>query len=346
MRSIGASAGVITTSTGIGQARQGSEIITVIGTDGSVLEEKSVPQKWLNHEENAKNKHRRLKRKLDKNPIVHNVSLGTRDKEIRGKRISELIVYSESPSDLKNKIGTSIGGIQISHREYTGPVQLDSCTNECGRDEYDPVPGGVLLHRASAACRVKNQNGDERLLTAAHVVLTDGGPDGDCNEWIDPVTQGEADQVVGKVDEVSPDEDWATVYNHSSSDLDYGYSSEIFEQGSYNRDVEGHVTESGVYDLKSSGKEIRHSGTKSCETSGPLVEMYNSGGLRCTSINGHNYIKADLCTEGGDSGGVYYDTRYSSILGDYHAVIAVHHGGESKGYAAYDIHQSAGYTFG
>lgn len=277
------------------------------------------------------------------NPQYRGVSTVSTDTKVGERRKPGVAVYfdtSESGQDL-NSLQSTLGlpsesdNISIITKEYTGikeddPTEVDSLYGGDAVDEPDDTGPG-------SATGIVTQNGDQRVMTADHVVDTEV-----CNTSSNSVYNYNVDGTfIGEVKDSGYAQDWATI-GLDNTDL-LGYDGTIRDE--YGRTVAGSQTESGLKDLRSSDEtnNVRHKGWATGTTYGEVEET----GLslideRCSPEDG--YVRTSCKTESGDSGGPHY-TTFSFSGTTYLSMIAPHRGGESIGCAAYRINEKHNILF-
>lgn len=189
-----------------------------------------------------------------------------------------------------------------------------------------------------SSCWKVDFGGDDALLTCAHPRGIANGHESDGQEC-DPsyyVNVGASiyqdSQYFGDVENGSIYMDIAVIKRDSGSSLS-GISSSVYNQTGT---IQGHVTEDGLADLKSSNRTIYHQGLSTCKTSG-TVNKYNIRERNCQYDGNHNpqypakWVEVSTHTEPGDSGGPHYDVIEFNNQ-KYLYLIAPHYGGSSASY--------------
>lgn len=335
LRAVGAT-GVGLTTIGEATATDDGVRIETIRHRGETLKSKLVPREWYQHETRVNKVAADLRQQYEDINAVDGVGQTGTDRTVAGKRVTRPVIYtSESASAVS--VPSKRDGISIEQRETPDPQP-----HVCYDQDYDNVPGGVQVETGvpfSAACRVINSDGEPRLMTCAHGF-------NQCNKKIKGEKLMQSDRLIGKVQDWSVGQDWATVSLSALSPID-GFDPRIVDT---QREVLGYVTENGIKDLISTGETVYHRGRETCAQSGRVKET----GLVFSICEGTpkedygNYTHISTYTERGDSGGIHY--KEYEIGGEkYASVIAIHHGGSnygSYGCPAYRIHNDHGIDFG
>lgn len=304
---------------------------------GEVLEWKTVPKQWHQHETRVDTVAANLRQRYRTTEAVESVGLTSTDRTVAGRSVTCPVIYIDNSADAPS-VPSEVNGISIERRRMPNP-QPDACYNK----DYDTVPGGAKLEDYndasvfSATCPVTNSDGNERLMTCAHAF-----------DWCDTDVVGDRldqdGQFVGLVENGSIRQDWATIPLDGNAEVS-GFDPDLAET---DREVSGYVTRDGLKDLMSNDTTVYHRGKTTCETSGQVTDIEvpnkNCGGTAKESSSDY-YVKTSAPTEGGDSGGPHYK-KFNFNYDTKAAIIAPHYGGESIGCAAYRIHNVHGINFG
>ncbi|MFB6137993.1 MAG: hypothetical protein ABEJ42_06590 [Halobacteriaceae archaeon] len=245
-----------------------------------------APRSWHEHNEHAKRVLERNGRVDDDNVV--GCGLGSTSEKMFGGWKGRVIHY-DVLDDSKFNGPDEIEGVPVTVSE-TGPAkELCGCYNN---KPYDPIPGGASWSRQGSgleydgtACARAHKNGEDYILTANHVMN-----DSKCTETIGE-TADQCGNDVGDVMISNREEDWALVNDRitqASSEIDDTY---------YLRTLKGHVTQTGLYNLKNAGIDICKAGA--------------SSGRTCSDIRYTNYQYTEDCRDFKNNGmSTYVDATH------------------------------------
>lgn len=330
-------------ATGVRSVRaesDGTVEIVVTKRGDEVIRTKKVSEEWANNISKARDIHHNLQEKHRHHEDVADIRLTTGEKRLGERLEGKVRVYTYS-GDRISTIPQEANGIGIEFVKYDpSDKPLESCNT--GMD--DPVSGGWELEESgdngvwSSASRVTDSADVEYMTTCAHAFDECGDPIG-----TDVEMEG---QKMGELNWYSKAMDFAALKRTDDAQVG-GYDLNIDrpDQNPTELGVRGHITESGVADIMSTGEAVYKTGRTTCTTSGEVDEMYVTDGL-CDATN-DNFVHATMQTNGGDSGSPYYVMRWDGDFNQYYAemVVSSHKGYESQGIAAYEVTSNTDFRY-
>lgn len=275
--------------------RRRTPVAVLLAGDDVVLRER-VPKRWLDHVENVLAVRRRLGSITGEYENVLGLKVTDSTNEYGGRRGLELTVELTEP-DGELDLPDSIDGITIG-TEKAIDRGLSACYND---GAFDPVPGGVVVEagengvRGTACCRVR-RDGDEQLLTAAHLW-------GGCRDPVDAAVPAyQSGRRLGVVDRFDVGTDVAFV----APDGDVSLDDSIATVGD-RLPVGGVVSHRGLAVLLTADEQVYNVGTSSGYTAGQITAIaVEEGWNNCITFGGHG-VEAEHRNVEGDSGGpVFY----------------------------------------
>jgi len=312
---------------------------------GEAQEVVEVPQEWRDNHLDCQSAFEKLEESFAHKKWVKVISRRNTDEEIEGMRKLDITIEVTDVATAESQIPDQIDGIDISIEEWTRP----------GPDDCDYsvfcVTGGTSLvtekDDGSSSCCTSTcpieVNGEEKLMSAAHCFTEYSTfEDEFCDVYLSGfiVEQGACDLAsdFGHVDDVDLTRDIVSLEESSTSNHD-GMDNTI--EGETDRDITGHITESGVDILMSNDTIVYQRGRTTCTTSGEITSHDSAD--RC----GDNFdrIVYSSNTTGGDSGGPHYHAP-GGTGSDSLYILGPHRGGDSMGAAAHDINDELGWEFG
>lgn len=332
--------GLVADSSVVGSAVDRQVTLAVEKRPDGSYRRSEVPADWWAQFSRARRVTRELQTAYDGVPAVKDVCLRRDDERIRGFHLGAVTVYLDPEVD---------AGVDVPDAVDDVPVRTDAydpgTPDLCNTNRYDPVPGGVAGADANGVgtftCRILNRTGDEAyLLHCAHTFdVCEGNPLGR--------EAYQAGQYVGRLYGYDASMDVASVELTADAAVS-GYSAEILGT---DLPVRGHVTEDGAAAVMGAADTVFKYGRSTCETSGELVELYRTNGLRCDSPD-DDWLTCTMETRPGDSGAAYFVRRTDPTDregGPYAAVLGVHSKSTSRhrfGCAAYRVHELYEVLFG
>ena len=273
---------------------------------GEPLIVKSVPTKWWNQINKAERIQHELAKQYEDDPGIKDATLTVGEERIAGKRAGIVRVKIDPNEENNSKIPDSKDGVDIEVDEWN-----ELTLTACNTDVDDPVRGGtqvdsVLSGKFSSCSRMVDGN-YEYMLSAAHAFDACAG-EAIGSKMYQPT---EDDQYCGDVFIIDKSLDIALVDN--SGNLSNGYSDII---DGVLEDVAGVVTESGLKDRL--GSKVDKMGRTTCGGSATLDEVNQARSLDCAS-DVKKHIKTSHSVDGGDSGGIFFDTV--TLAGEKHALV-------------------------
>lgn len=315
---------------------------------------KEVPEKWYNEIRRTRKLRERFLKREDKNPNIVGMMIGNRDKAVGELNRPKLTAVVRDVSKASNRVANNIEGIPVDLKEYT-PSQLhcdDSRINH-NYEFYDPYPGGTLIESkngiATSCCAVRNSDGLEGILTAAHVVMDDdtcNNPNGNrVAQECDLLDGATSEDKLGEVIEYRTATDMAVVEKTPDNDISDITNDIMDGEG----EISGRLTEDGVQEAMSSNEDVVRVGINSGRNTGTIDNMYYSERWAdCGYFDDGDWIQYSNSLDGGDgdSGGPYFVERYNDLIGRYIAVVGMHAQAGPEGPSAYSIYQNYGWAFG
>lgn len=337
----GIALGSVSVGTAVGAEDGNYRTIVTHRTHGTAARTKQVPEKWYDQKERSERAVAELTDRFRNRDDVRSVGIGISDRTVGGMSMKEVkVVVPKSGTeadipDRKNDVPVAVS------RE--GPLQ-----DTAYRNDYDPVPGGVLMNgtydvEATTTCKVE-KGGSTYMMNCRHVFTVDDDSVDEPSCSYDDTVGDPADQnydYIGDVAEAFVHHDVALVPLESNNRG--GFSDTIVNQSGY---IEGYVTKDGISDMQSSGETTHKRGIATGASTGEVLKY------EITSFCGNgNYlstlVKTSNTTEGGDSGGPIYDV--DTLNGqDYLFIISPStqaKNDNSFGSAAYSLHNGHSINF-
>lgn len=309
------------------------KIVTVRGKNGTPRKVKEVPGEYWEHVEKVHRLQEQLRTRYSTpNPEtgIDGIGIGSQEDTIQGRLKSKLLVYVKQGNEVTVDVPETIEGIPVEMKEWES-VEPDSCEDVCNKSTFDPLPGGVPVDEddnsgpGTTTCMVE-RSGTYYMMTARHIFGCEPNN-------VKAYNYKPSQNYIGEIADYSTPDDWAIVPLASDSDISE-FENEIVSQPGV---LAGHVTKSGLQDLKDNKTTVYHQGWRTCETSG-VVEAIDQPDDPC-GLTHEVFVKLSTCTMSGDSGGPHFH-QYESGGCYYNAIIAPHRGGDSIGCAAYHIHDA------
>lgn len=285
---------------------------------------KSVPEAWWHFEKKAQRVSERISSSQSNNQFVTGVSIGTEERTIANRKVSNVIVYADKPDLDKLDLPGEIDGVRIK-KERTPSINnyrkglrgnlldavgtsLDDHWGDCHNDCYDKIAGGALMEngggaRFTAATRVRH-NGNDRLLTCGHPFWN---PD-DCN----PETYGQTvyhcrNQLnAGDISKLNRSADYALIKPTSGMDVS-GYREHVHWTDVSTIQVSGHATKESLHEIKSQDETVWKYGATTCNRDG-LIKGYTENAPWDDCVEDGIFVRSTNYAEDGDSGGPIYRT--------------------------------------
>jgi hypothetical protein len=302
------------TQTGAASAIDRVKIPTLISTtrDGDeVAETKTVPKAWYEQHRLAKTVNEELQGELLGHPSVRSIGIGRSADTYGGKRGFDVVV-AVSEHGSKSDVPDAIDGVNV--RTETQSERTLACYND---GDYNQIPGGVTIGgdggSGTSCCRVY-YDGKYYIMTNAHLFVNDDDlcSSPDTVEWGDDAYQNGRD--LGYLREQDHDLDMALV-DHGKQP-DWSFENYIAEPDGSKYVVDGYVSESGVADMISSGKEISKVGVTTGQKRGEILQK-DVGNESCAGFHSDG-VKTAQNSYHGDSGGpgYYFDdsTGYAYMI--------------------------------
>ncbi len=291
---LAATAGCLTR---VGPWRQ-VRVPTLLAGD-EVVHSRQVPKTWVEHVEVVETARRKLGEIAWEFDGVTTLKVTRSDVRYGGRPGLGLAVELSRPEG-EIHLPDEIDGVPV--RLESGRERgLSACYND--RD-FDPIPGGVVVEPTegdafgTACCRVSDE-GDDRLLTAAHLWRS-------CRGGVDvgaPAYQ--SGRRIGRIARYDTAMDVALIEPLDGVDFD----GTIKLERPTHRAVEGVVSDWGLAVLVTGEQEVENVGASSGYTSGVLTAKdVDEGWNRCVDFAGRG-VEAEYRNVVGDSGGPVFHSR-------------------------------------
>lgn len=285
---------------------------------------KSVPEAWWHFEKKAQRVSERISSRGSNDQFVSGVGIGTEERTIANRKVSNVIVYADKPELNELGLPEEMDGVKIKTERTpninnyadglrgsllgTVGTSLDDHLGDCHDDCYNEIAGGTLMKNAggapfTATTRVRH-DGSDRLLTCGHPFWSLD----DCN----PETFGQTvyhcrNQLdAGDISKLNRDVDYALIKPTSSMDVN-GYREHVHWTDVSTIQVSGHATKSALHDIKSQDKIIWKYGATTCNRDG-LIKCYTEDAPWDDCVEDGIFVKSTNYAEDGDSGGPIYRT--------------------------------------
>lgn len=300
---------------------------------GRIAKTKFVPRSWKEHLDLVRDVRDLVANNYQKNlPGVKNTGIISSDDFYGGKR--GFAVEIEAATERARKsVPDSVQGIPIKKVEPTNwKPMCSACYNE---GTYDLTPGGVEFNDIGSCASIYYLDYDnddyyeKTMLTAAHVV-------GSCSDQLNGNSVNQGCESWGEV----VDYNWTLDAVACNPTADYKAVDDIIQEENDTETVVGHVTESGLAEMQSSGETTYKTG-KDTGTEYGVVKKTNIGDNSCMGFDGHG-IKVSNDVTRGDSGGAIYDIDD----GDAYMMSVTSKGGNDTGSTACDGDPIYEYTKG
>lgn len=302
---------------------------------GEVSRWKEMPEDWWTFEKHVQNVRDRIADSYMNIDGVTGVGIGTDDEKIRGKLISEIVLYIDEERLNEIKVPSSIEDISVVKKK-TPNRDLDECgySGYCNTTSYDFPPGGAHFDGSVTITTAVTHEDERKLMTTGHYFWDDS----DCDfELDDPQEVKHEGQILGDAVKVNRQLDYALVEETNNTEVG-GFAEQVNWTSSDQIQVSGSVTKSGLHVMKSNEETMYKYGARSCRSSG-VVEGYTEDISWDGCVEDGVFVEVTACTQGGDSGSPYYKTWTDDncIFDEGASIIGVHKGGSSYGAAAYRI---------
>jgi len=355
-----------TISTGVVSGSSDTTELPGLISGGEVVEWITVPTAWYEQKEHAKRVLNEKRSELERKTGVIGAQLGQSPNTYDGKNGLQIEVLTNDSTQLdKSAIPSQVDGVEVAIEEQGSP-QLGGCDAKYGTDncvninDDTYVKGGQNMvdwgaEKGSACIRIDDKNGNERMLTVAHLFW------GNCDDANSQISTGETAATydgdsnwtaVGEVDIYDINADYAFIKKDGRNAT---YSNKIDDEDFIPR-VVGYVS----YDLLDSWASesdppcIRNAGPTTGKTGGRVKKVNaNYAEPDCVDYDG-NGVRTSCDIAEGDSGSptyyMYYGNAYLiSATSSYDPLVGPFYidcpeysdrsygGGRSMGAAAYWI---------
>lgn len=283
------------------------EIVTHRSANGPE-KTKKVPRSWAQNYNNTLRAKRNLEQRFRDRDGYSGAAITASDQFFGGKRGFGVDLFISSSATLRGNVPDTSNGIPVHVSDpikpkLAGCFTQDACHNE---SVFDSTPGGVTFDGATSSSIFyidKSGDGyytDSMMLTAAHII-DPSHCDTETFDYSSTITQH--CETWGEPYWASPRRDVVLCEATASGK---SVDNHIQDASGNSYPVTGHVTESGIADMISTGETAHKTGIMTGDTSGPILRMNLGDSTNCHDWNLEG-VEVDVYGTSGDSGGPIYD---------------------------------------